>query len=64
MRKAWDAIVRNKLALLFATLIVSQVMTWRAVVAVEDALSYVQSTVKATSCGGYNDPCRVIVVGR
>jgi hypothetical protein len=64
MYKAWDAVVRNRLALLFVALITSQLLTWRAVVAVEDRVDDVRIAVRSVACGTYGDPCRVIVMGR
>jgi len=56
---------KNRLVLLFLILIGAQLLTWRAVVAVEDQVDSVWRAVYRTSCGSKDDaPCRVMIVNR
>jgi hypothetical protein len=54
MRKTIEFLRRNALILLFGCLIVSQILTWRAIVAIgENVDHYI--------CGNRSLPCHVIV---
>jgi hypothetical protein len=56
---------RNRLPLLFLIFIVAQLLTWRAIVAVEDQVDNVRRAVTQYSCGSKGDnPCRVTIVDR
>jgi hypothetical protein len=46
---------RNLLVLLFGCLIMAQILTWRAIVSLQETVDYY-------GCGKYDSPCRVIVV--
>jgi|SRR5260221_9220124 hypothetical protein len=46
---------RNLLLLLFGCLIMAQILTWRAVVSLQEAVYYY-------SCGKDDSPCKVVVV--
>lgn len=46
---------RNLLLLLFGCLIVAQLLTWQAIVALQETIDYY-------GCGKNNLPCKVIVV--
>jgi hypothetical protein len=46
---------RNLLVLLFGGLILAQILTWRAIVSLQETVDYY-------SCGKYASPCKVIIV--
>jgi hypothetical protein len=65
LTRTLDFLSRNRLALLFLVLIGSQLLTWRAVVTVEDQVDNVRRAVTQYSCGSKGDsPCRVVIVDR
>jgi hypothetical protein len=60
--KALGFFSRNRLVLLFLVLIAAQLLTWRAVVSVEDEVDSVRRAVTRYSCGSSKaDACHVIV---
>lgn len=65
LTKSLNFLSTNRMILLFMTLIGAQLLTWRAVVAVEDQVDSVWRAVYRTSCGVKDDvPCRVVIVNR
>ena len=55
---------RNKVFLLFLAIIVSQLLTWRAVVGVQQEVVNLEYVVGQPACGGSdlgNRPCHVVI---
>jgi hypothetical protein len=46
---------RNLLLLLFGCLIMAQILTWRAIVSLQETVDYY-------GCGKYDSPCKVVIV--
>jgi hypothetical protein len=46
---------RNLLLLLFGCLIMAQILTWRAIVSLQETVDYY-------GCGRYSIPCKVVVM--
>jgi hypothetical protein len=46
---------RNLLVLLFGCLIMAQILTWRAIVSLQETVDYY-------GCGKYDSPCKMVIV--
>jgi hypothetical protein len=64
MTKVWGLVAANKLVILFLALIVTQILTWRAVVDVWDEVDNVKRAVRNTACGDTSNPCQVVIKDR
>ncbi|MCK1316934.1 MULTISPECIES: hypothetical protein [unclassified Bradyrhizobium] len=62
MHRFWDTLARNKVALLLTGIIALQILTWRAVLKVEEHTDDIRfSVTRKSPCGEKYAPCHVVV---